>query len=53
MARKMPKYPKGLKSSISKLEKQIARDKAIENRKKEIEKLRAKKAALLKKKRGF
>lgn len=49
----MPKFPKGLKASIAKLERQKERAKAITKRKQEIAKMKAKRAALLKAKRGY
>ena len=52
MAR-LPKMPKGLKAQIAKLERDEAKRKAIADRKKEIAKLKAKKDALQKKKRGY
>lgn len=52
MAR-MPKWPKGLKGSVSKMENKIAKKKAIDQRKREIAVLRNKKAALAKKLRGY
>lgn len=48
MAR-LPKYPKGLKARISKLERKEAQAKKIADRKREIESLRKKEAALRKK----
>jgi hypothetical protein len=50
---KIPKMPKGLKASIAKLERTAAKAKAIADRKKEIARLKAKKDALMKKKRGY
>lgn len=50
---KMPKYPKGLKSSIAKYERKLARKAAIAKRKKEIESLRKKREALKKRVTGY
>lgn len=52
MAR-LPKYPKGLKSSINKLERKKARKDAIKKRKKEIESLKKKRDALRKQVTGY
>lgn len=52
MAR-LPKMPKGLKASIARLERKEAQKKRIADRKKEIERLKAKKIALQKKLRGY
>jgi hypothetical protein len=48
MAR-LPKFPKGLKASIAKLERKAKRKKAIEARKREIESLKKKRESLRKK----
>lgn len=50
---RLPKFPKGLRASIAKLERKEAQKKKIADRKKEIERLKAKKAALQKKMRGY
>jgi flagellar motility protein MotE (MotC chaperone) len=50
---RLPKYPKGLKASIARLERKEAQKKKVLERKKEIERLKAKKAALQKKVRGY
>lgn len=47
MAR-LPKYPKGLKASINKLEKKKAQAAKVAARKREIEVLRKKKETLIK-----
>jgi hypothetical protein len=44
----LPKIPKGLKSSIAKLERRAAKKKAIEARRKEIAALKAKRDKLRK-----
>jgi len=46
---KLPKYPKGLKASITKLEAKAKKAKAIADRKKEIARMKAKRDALRKK----
>jgi len=46
---KIPKFPKGLKTSIAKLERKAKRKKDIEARKREIETLKRKRDALRKK----
>lgn len=40
--KRLPKMPKGLKARISKLEKRVAREKAIADRKREIEAMKKK-----------
>lgn len=50
---KIPKWPKGLRASVGKLERQLSKKQAAAKRKKEIEQLRTKKAQLQKKVRGY
>jgi len=52
MAR-LPKYPKGLKASIARLERKALQKAKVAARKKEIEALRKKKEALRKKLTGY
>lgn len=40
--KKLPKVPRGLKSTLSKLEKRVEREKLIADRKKEIEAMKKK-----------
>jgi hypothetical protein len=46
---KLPKYPKGLKASINKLERKAKQKQAIVARKREIESMKKKRDALRKK----
>jgi len=46
---KLPKYPKGLKSSLAKLERRAEQKKKVEARKREIQSLKKKRDQLRKK----
>lgn len=46
---RLPKYPKGLKASIAKLERKAEQKKKVEARKREIEAMKKKRDALRKK----